>query len=183
MKRSLLFLFAFCSLNLFAQEDDQLHYLDLVESYYDKQTKQPLFIYDRMNGKIIDTLHNIDDKHAWYKIAILDSDYGWFKIKNIQRLPGSYKNYDHENHWVRSTNFLISVDVYGENHRAYLYDEPRKSSNKIHKIDSFKRVNVLETNDLWAKVSFVVAKKEVIGWLSFKDQCAYPWTTCPKYDE
>ncbi|MEH6537807.1 MAG: hypothetical protein V7719_15505 [Psychroserpens sp.] len=170
----------FCSLNLFGQDIDKLHNLDFVESYYDSETDKPLYIYDRVNGEIVGTLKNSDAISSWYKIAIIESEYGWFKIKNIQRLPNAYKNYDYENHWVKASEFLINVDTYDENHRVYLYDEPTKTSNKIHKIDNFQQVNVIETNDLWAKISFMVGKKKVIGWLSFKDQCAYPWTTCFK---
>jgi len=181
MKRVFLFLLL-CAFNTFAQDKEKLHYLDYVESYYSKDTKKPLYIYDGINGKVVDTLINIEAKNSWYKIAIIDSEYGWFQIKNIQRLPNAYKNYDYKNHWVRTSGFLISVDNYGDNQRVYLYDEASETANKIHKIDNFQRVNVIETRDLWAKVSFMVGKKTVTGWLSFKDQCAYPWTTCPKYD-
>lgn len=175
-------LFLLFGINLFAQENDKFHYLEFVESYYKKDFKQPIYIYDDVNGKIVDTLYNNEAKSSWYKIAIIESEYGWFKIKNIQRLPNMYKNYGYENYWVKTSGFLISVDIHSENHRVYLYDEPTKKSNRIHKIDSFQKVNIIETNDLWAKVNFVVGKKTVTGWLSFKDQCAYPWTTCLKYD-
>ncbi|GFZ85179.1 hypothetical protein GCM10011531_15290 [Aquaticitalea lipolytica] len=170
------------SLNLIAQDNDKIHYLDFVESYYSKETETPILIYDAINGKVVDSLYNVPSKYSWYKIAIIESEYGWFKIKNIQRLPDSYKNYNYENYWVKTSNFLISVDIFGENHIVYLYDEPTKKSNRIHKIDNFQQVNVIETKDLWSMVSFMVGKKKVTGWLSFKDQCAYPWTTCPKYD-
>lgn len=174
-------LLLFCSLNLFAQKSDKLHYTNLVEAYYDKNTTHPIYIYDSINGTIVDTLKHIETKNCWYKIAIIDSEYGWFKIKNIQRLPNAYKNYGYENHWVKTSDFLVSVDLFSESHRVYLYDEPSIESNKIHKIDSSKSVHIIETNDLWALVSFKVGKKRVEGWLNFKDQCAYPWTTCPKY--
>ncbi|WCO03229.1 hypothetical protein [Psychroserpens ponticola] len=181
MKCFRLLLLLLFSINLFAQESDTIHYKNLVEAYYDKETKKPLYIYDNIKGIIVDTLKNIDTKNSWYKIAILDSEYGWFKIKNIQRLPNAYKNYGYENYWVKTSDFLISVDHIDKKHRAYLYDEPTNESNKIHKIDSFKTVHVTETIDLWAMVSFKVGKKTIRGWLSFKDQCAYPWTSCTKY--
>ena len=174
-----LLLLFLCSLNLFAQEGDKIHYENLVEAYYDNNTKRPLYIYDSVNGTIVDTLKPIEAKNSWYKIAIIDSEYGWFKIKNIQRLPNLHTNYGYENHWVKTSDFLISVDSFNENHRVYLYDEPTDKSNKIHKIDSWQSVHIIETSDLWTMVSFKVGKKRVNGWLNFKDQCAYPWTTCP----
>lgn len=170
------------SLSLSAQKKgDKLHYENHVEAYYNKDSNLPIYIYESINGKIIDTLSNIDNKYSWYKIAILSSEYGWFKIKNIQRLPDDYKNFGYENHWVKTTGFLISVDKFGPSHRVYLYDAPSMASNRIHTIDDFHAVNVIETNDLWALVNLKAGKKIVSGWLNFKNQCAFPWTTCPKY--
>ena len=172
----------FFSLNLFAQEGHKIHYSNLVEAYYDKETKQPLYIYDTINGNIVDTLQNIEAENSWYKIAIIDNKYGWFKIKNVQRLPNAYKNYGYENLWVKTSNFLISVYVFEENHIVYLYDGPTNESNKIHKIEGIQPVHVLETNDLWAMVSFMIGEKTVKGWLNYKDQCACSWTTCPRHE-
>lgn len=178
----ILLLLFFCTANLFAQKSDEIHYDQLVEAFYDQETKKPLYVYDSINGTIVDTLMNSDSENSWYKIAILSSDYGWFKIKNIQRLPNSYKNYGYENHWVKTSDFLITVASFDENHSIYIYEEPTIKSNKIHKIDSAKSIHIIETSDLWAMVSFVVGKKTVNGWLSYKYHCAYPWTTCTKYD-
>lgn len=163
------------------QSQDTMHYADLVEAYYNKAVDQPIFIYDAINGTIIDTLKRVDSKYSWYKIAIKESEYGWFKIKNIQRLPDLYQNFQYENYWVKNIDFLISVDNFGPSHRVYLYDEPSNNANKIHKIDSFQRVNVTEISDQWALVNFKIGKKYVSGWLRHEDQCALPWTTCPKY--
>ena len=166
----------------FSQNQEQIHYRDLVETYYNKESTKPLYVYDAVNGNVIDTLNNIEAKNAYYKIAVVDSEYGWFKIKNIQRLPESYKNYGYEDHWVRASNFLIHVDNYNEDSRVYLYDLPSKKSNRIHKLDNYQKAHIIEISDRWAKVTFRVGKKEIEGWLDYKDQCAYPWTTCPKYD-
>ena len=170
------------SLSLFAQEKDKMIFLDFVESYYNKESKKPILIYDKINGQVVDSLYNLDDKYAWYKLAILDSESGWLKIKNIQRLPSSYKNYDYEGLWVKSNDFLINVEIYNEGQVVYLYELPTKDSNRIHKLDSHQIVNVQEIDGLWAKVNFVIDKKKVEGWLSFKNQCGLPWTTCPKYE-
>lgn len=154
----------------------------MVETFYNKESKQPLFVYDNVDGKIIDTLSNVEGENAYYKIAIIDSQYGWFKIKNIQRLPALYENYGYENQWVRASNFMVHVANYDENTRVYLYDLPSMKANRIHKLDNFQKVNVVEISDRWAKVYLGIGKKRIEGWLDFKDQCAYPWTTCPKYE-
>ncbi|WP_204345143.1 hypothetical protein [Psychroserpens algicola] len=166
----------------FAQKDNQSFYRNFVEAYYNKQTPEPILIYDDMGGNVVDTLYNIADKNSWYKIAITESEFGWFKMRNIQRLPSSYKNFPYDDHWVKSTNFLVHVDNYDDNHQVYIYDLPSLNSNRIHKMDNFQIVNIIEINDLWSKVKFKVGKKRIEGWLRFKDQCAYPWTTCPKYE-
>lgn len=169
MKFHLLLLF--CSLNLIAQESDKTHNTNFVEAFYDKETKLPLYIYESINGNIVDTLTNVKAKNSWYKIAIVDSEYGWFKIKNVHRGPNVFKNYGYKNYWVKTSNFFISVDVLDENHRVYLYDEATYGSNRIHKIDNSKPVHIIETSGLWAMVTLKVGKKTVKGWLSFKDQC------------
>ncbi|MEM5564798.1 hypothetical protein WNY78_06765 [Psychroserpens sp. AS72] len=174
--------FILISFNLAAQESSKYHYSDFVEAYYDKASEKPIYIYDRVNGNIIDTISIIKNENAYYKIAISDSEFGWFKLKNIQRLPEERQDYGHENRWVKSKNFIIHVDNYDENHQIYLYDLPSKKSNRIHKLEDFQITSVVEISDLWAKVKFKVGKKAIEGWLDFKDQCAYPWTTCPKYD-
>ncbi|WP_460218911.1 SH3 domain-containing protein [Psychroserpens sp. MEBiC05023] len=179
--KAILFLFL-SSLSLFAQDKTKFHYLEVVESYYDNTTDRPIYIYDSTDGNIVDTLYNVDDKYAWYKIAISESDYGWFKIKNIQRLPSSYKDFDYEDYWVRTSGFLININSYDDSHYVYIYDLPSTEANKIHKLDRFQRVYVTEIDGKWSKVKFKVGNKVVEGWLGFKDQCAYPWTTCPKYE-
>ncbi|WP_040281828.1 hypothetical protein [Psychroserpens damuponensis] len=179
--RRFIFIF-FISYNLAAQENTKHHYLDFVEAYHHKESKVPLYVYDQINGNIVDTLQPIENALDYYKIAIISSEYGWFKIKNIQKLPNTLKDYGYENHWVTSKNFIIHVDNYDENHQVYLYDLPSKKANKIHKVNNYQITSVIEISDLWAKVQFQVGKKTIEGWLYFKDQCAYPWTVCLKYE-
>ncbi|WP_047546257.1 hypothetical protein [Psychroserpens sp. Hel_I_66] len=173
-------LFFLLSLNLTAQDENKIHYRDLVEAYYDNDSKRPLNIYDSINGQVVNTFNVLEGKTNYYKIAILESEYGWFKIKNIQRLPSDAKDYGYENFWVQSKDFIIHIDNYDEDHRVYLYDLPTKKSNRIHKLDNFQITSVIETSDLWAKVKCKIGNKKIEGWLDFKDQCAYPWTTCIK---
>lgn len=181
--RLIIIFFLFFSISINAQEKgDVLIYDNFVESYYNKKNEQPILVYNKINGRVVDTLYNIDDKYAWYKLAISDSDSGWLKIKNIQRLPSEYKNYGYENHWVKSSDFLINVDVYNPNKPVYLFELPSIKSNRIHKIDEHQSVNVTEIDGLWAKVKFTIDNKIIEGWLSFKNQCGLPWTSCPKYD-
>lgn len=169
-----IFVFLLCSLSAFSQS--------YVECYYSKEANNPILIFDQINGKVVDTLYNVDDKSSWYTLAIAESEYGWFKIRDLRRLPSSSKTYSYENYWVKNINFLVNVDNYDETHHVYLYDLPSTNANKIHKLDDFQKVSVTEVSGNWSKVKFKVGKKEIEGWLSYRDQCGYPWTTCPKYD-
>ncbi|WP_298896339.1 hypothetical protein [uncultured Psychroserpens sp.] len=171
-----------CCLSFLIHGDNNLLSNSYVECYYDKEVKRPILVYDSINGKIVDSLYNIDDKYAWYKLTILESEYGWFKIKKISRLPSSHIDYNYENYWVKNIGFLINADNYSDKHHVYLYDLPSVTSNKIHRLDNFQKVNVIEVDDLWAKVKFTVGKKQIEGWLGYNDQCGLPWTTCPKSD-
>jgi len=170
-------LLLFCSLNLLAQDSKQVSSVDLVEAYYDSKATEPLYIYDSINGQIVDTLKTNVMVDSWYKIAIVSSEYGWFKIKNIQQLPSTKPNYIYENYWVRNSNFLISAKNSKEAISIYLYDQPDLESNKIHKLDRFQIMHIIETNDLWAMVRFKIGKKIINGWLNFKNQCANPLVT------
>jgi hypothetical protein len=135
----------------------------LVEAYHDKESKNTLYIYDSLNGNIIDTLDTIDSKNAYYKIALLKSEYGWFKLKNSQRLPYDRKSFDFENYWVKSKDFIIYVVNYDNNHQIYLCNSPSKKANRIHKLNNFKITSIPETSAFWTKVSFKVGTKTVEG--------------------
>ena len=165
---------------LFTKDEVQFKQPKYVECYYNKDVKNPILIYDNINGSVVDTLYNISDKNSWYKLTVLSSEYGWFKIKDLSRLPSSSKHYNYENYWVRNTDFLVDVDNYDDRHQVYIYDLPTLDSNKIHRLDNFQKVNIIEVDGLWAKVKFKVGKKQIQGWLGYKDQCGLPWTTCPK---
>jgi len=163
-----------CSFALYAQKGEQSHYANLVEAYYDNQTKKPLYIYDSINGSVVDTLGAIEFDNSWYKISIIDSEYGWFQIKNIEKSTNESENLGYNNQWVKQDNFLISARSSFETKSIYLYDEPSNTSNKIHKVDDLQIMNIVETRDLWALVSFQVGKKNISGWLKFENQCVYP---------
>lgn len=167
-----------CSLISIAQH--KTHSNDFVECYYDNTSSLPILIYDNINGKIVDSLYNQNNKSTWYKLAIAESNYGWFKIKNLQRLPDNYKDFDYENYWVKNDNFFVAIANYDPNSQVYIYDLPSTSSNRIHKLDNNQDVTITEISELWAKVKFRVGKKEIEGWLNHTYQCALPSTICPK---
>nr|WP_321234870.1 hypothetical protein [uncultured Psychroserpens sp.] len=171
--------FLLCSFNVFAQDTYDLSREVHVNCYYNNDVKTPILIYDNINGKVVDTLYNSEDKNAWYKLTILESDYGWFKIK---RLSTPTEQFNYENYWVKSQHFLVSVDSSSDNKNIYLYDLPSTKANKIHKLDDFQKVSVTEVDGNWSKVKFKVGKKEIEGWLGFEYQIANPWINTLKSD-
>jgi len=155
-------------------------YSDYVECYYNTSITQPLYIYDSVNGRIIDSIYNSKNNHSWLKLAITESDFGWLKIKNLQRFPEAQEIRNYENYWVKNADILLTVDNDDQDHTVYLYEYASLASNKLHKVEDFQTFNLIEITDLWAKVYVMVENKQVRGWLPYSDQNANPCPTCPK---
>jgi hypothetical protein len=166
---------------LFGQEHQDVLQGAYTQCYYSKEAKSPILIYDAMNGTIVDTLHHIDD-NTWYKLTILESEYGWFKIKELRTWPTAETSNSYENYWIKNHNFLVSVDHSKDTKYVYLYDLPSKKANKIHKLDEFQKVSVTEVDGQWSKVRFKVGQKEIEGWMGLKYQIANPLITAIKSD-
>lgn len=161
-----------CCFICIAQE--KIHQDDVVECYFELASQQSIIIYESVNGKIVDSLLNSSIENNWYKLAVVESDYGWFKIRDIQKLPNHKINHVFDNYWVKSNNFQMRIKDYNLTKHVYIYDLPTKASNRIHKLDANQEVLLTEVSGLWAKINFTVGKKEIEGWLPFKDQHAKP---------
>ncbi len=172
------FVIACCSFFCFAQNKE--HDVNAVKCFYENKAK-PIFIFNKKNGSIVDTLQNAKEENTWYKLTITESDYGWFKINTIERIPNKNKEHHYKNFWVRNSDFNLYVKNEDEDH-AYIYDLPTTSSNRIHKLDNGQKVQVTEISELWAKIVLIIGEKKVAGWLPYKDQCAN-LKTCYDYEK
>lgn len=188
MQKFIHFLIILISLNTSAQEfSKKLFYENFVECYYSKKESDPILIYNQPNGIKVGKLNSLTEKNCWYKLAISSSKKGWLKIENILILPRCRdKNIENEfekykGYWILAKNLKINIaDLNVEpKYGVKFYKKPTLTSDLIYQSGIFLETDLIEINGLWAKVKFVVDGKKIAGWLQRKDQCAYPWTSCP----
>jgi len=164
---------------------------NFVECYYDSKINTPILIYKGPNGKIIDELKPLKETNCWYKFAISESKDGWLKIENLIILPSCRDNILNKNiekykgKWVLAKNIKISIaDLDMKNGNGVkFFKKPNLKSEIIYISGKFLEAELIEINELWAKVSFLTNNKTTKGWLQRKDQCAYPWTSCPYIED
>ena len=160
---------------------------DFVECYYSKNTKEKLKIFDNFEGDVMKELPLLE-KNYWYKLAIKESKKGWFQIANISIIPSGEEGKvfseksKFNNKWV-NTN-LLNIDIADmkttPDNGVWFFKQPNLKSKIIYKSGKFLKTNLIAISGNWAKVKFSVDGNEYIGWLNKKDQCPYPWTSCPK---
>jgi hypothetical protein len=171
-----------------SQVSKQVFYHDHVECYYSNESPDSLLVYDSINGELIKSLKigKGRERQQWFKIAIQESNDGWAKIENIMVAPGWNDSINHnlgtlKNKWIKIENLKIHIadmslpDSLG----VPFYKEPDSNSELVCKSGKFLILSLIETKGLWAKVSFNHNGLEYVAWIERKNQCAYPWTTCP----
>jgi len=172
---------------LAAQEGSEVFFYDFVECYYSDKETEPILIYENLNGEVIEELKPLTELNCWYKFSISESKDGWLKIENITVLPSCSKNELNKNielfkgKWILASTMKINIadlDVEPKNGVKF-YKRPDLTSDIAYQSGKFLETELIEINGLWAKVSFLVNGNRIIGWLQRKDQCAYPWTSCP----
>ncbi len=187
MQKINLILILLISLSSSAQKISDIFFSEFVECYYSNKETEPICVYEKPNGKIITELSPLTESHCWYKFAISDSKNGWLKIENLIVAPGCRENKLNENiklykdKWILANKMKINIsdlDVKPENGVKF-YKNANSKSDLVHRAGKFIETKLIEINGLWAKVSFLVDENRIIGWLERKDQCAYPWTSCP----
>ncbi|WP_296384049.1 hypothetical protein [Winogradskyella sp.] len=158
MKTVLVFLI--CGLSLCIIDKQNLNKTKHVECYYKSEINSPILIHDAVDGKIIDSLTLKSAMKESNRFEILESEYGWFKLK-----PYSVEQRNFDNFWVKSNGFFFKAKSIKEDVWMYLYDLPTKQSNRIHRLDNHQEVEVTEVSTLWVKVKFKIGNKRVEGWL------------------
>ncbi|WP_299443212.1 hypothetical protein [uncultured Aquimarina sp.] len=188
MKNIIIVIVIFYSFVCNSQTKTKFFYDDYVECYFDNTSSDSLVIYDNIKGKSIMSL-KIDYKKIrtqWYKIAIKESRNGWAKIQNLMVGPGKEDSINKKlastfNMWVKLKNLKINIadmslpDSLG----VPFYQKPDLNSELVCKSGKFLKLELIDTDGLWAKVSFTHNKNKYTGWIERKNQCAYPWTSCP----
>lgn len=192
MKKIYLIIILLISSKISAQEfNNKIFFENFVECYYSKNLNEPILIYKYPNGILIHELKPLINDSSWYKFAISESKSGWLKIENILILPecndrqfnNNFEQY--KGNWILAKNLKINISDLDVESRSLIkfFENPNLNSNIVYKSDKFLETELIEIIGLWAKVNFVINGVSMSGWLQRKDQCAYPWTSCPFQSE
>jgi hypothetical protein len=175
----------------FKQASAQFHTSEYVQCYFDNENGINLILFDSINGSPVDTLPRLSHDMCWYVLTLSENDRNWFKVEQISALPlcrehprdGSEDNY--KGLWVQSGNLFVDtpdMDLPADMGIKF-YKEPDLNSKVVFKSGKFKKTRLIAVSGNWAKVQFRSAGKKRTGWLQKDDQCASPWTSCPKITE
>jgi hypothetical protein len=187
MRKLILIIILLTSINLSAQKSSGIFFGGFVECYYSEKETEHILIFENLNGKVIAELEPLKESNCWYKFSISESKNGWLKIENITIVPSCRENELNKNielykgKWILAKKMKINIsdlDVEPKNGVKF-FKKPDLSSDLAYQSGEFLETELIEINGLWAKVSFVINGNKIIGWLQRKDQCAYPWTSCP----
>lgn len=165
-----------------AQTNQKIFYDEFVEGFFDTYRSDSLKVFDSPNGKLQNALkiHLEPGEHSmvWYKIAIRKTEGEWAQIENIMLVPGDNDAENESllalsNYWVKTDCLTVHATW-----NTSFYKKPDRAAELLLTIEDGVKLNLLETNGLWAKVSFMHEGTKVIAWIQRKNQCAYPYTTC-----
>lgn len=140
-------------------------------------------VYDKANGKVIFNLPS--DEEAGWGVKIGGESDGYFKIYNIWRQSAKTLNY-WENDWMKEYEYVwIEKGNLGLNTKNYdqqsvnLYNRPSSKAKILNTFDNVQTVIVHEVCNNWAYIQGEDKTGKMLkGWLSPKDQCSNPLTTC-----
>jgi hypothetical protein len=186
MKTTVFLFLSLIMLSSYSQNQEKIFYNDFVECYFNNETSDSLKIYDKIDGVLLATLkiNQDDERYKWFKIAIQKSQNGWAQIENIMQAPISDDSTNslmsYKNKWIPIQHLKINTTSM-DSHDSLgvpFYKLPNINSDLVIKSGKYLTLSLLETNDLWAKVSFVKNEIEYIAWIERKNQCASPWTIC-----
>jgi hypothetical protein len=147
-----------------------------VSCYYDKTVKEPLVIYDGIQGNVIDSLYNTGKRYSWYNLLVSESKGCWFKVDSLFFGPAFVNNVSHKNCWVKSGS--IKVGLWQMQTIGKLYVEPKLNSKFVdfEVNNAFGYVQQVENG--WAEVTVPLGNKMYRGWVPRNQQCGWPWTIC-----
>ena len=162
----------------------QIHFDNYVECVYNKESVEPLIIYESRNGNEILRLKK-GEENCYYKLVIKKTKKGWAKIYKLMGIPSCSEdtkireNNDYKNFWVKLDNFEM-YSFFAPRGKTYIsfLEKPDFNSRKIITIDKYTKYQLVETKGLWARVKFEFKGQNYIRWIHKKDQCSSLWIAC-----
>ena len=145
------------------------------EVLIDYKYKKQIYLFDKPNGQIVDSIANDIENEDFLEVTITESDINYFKTIIKLSIAGTEKT-----GWISKQNY---IGVYARNYSDVvlnLYTQPDKNSkieSTVNKwIPDFYQVN--DCQDNWVKVKLNYIKTIYTGWLEKKMQCANSYSTC-----
>ena len=145
-----------------------------------------LNIRDAPKGKIIAKIPTQDGSAVLLKI--MDSNKGWFKVKDISIID-SELDYGHlPVGWVYGSMIATEIKLGNYETGIAFYESPHKTSAKgieLYHVEGKKSLpkikRMMGCQGEWLHVETFKTKNNsaAIGWLAPKNQCSNPVTTCP----
>ena len=143
-----------------------------IDPNYDKQ----VYIFDKPNGLIIDSIKN-DIKNEDYLVINIQKNVNNYYFVEISRSLSKLSKVG----WIRQSDYLvINASNFINSKTLILYSSPDINSEPLMTLDEYAYLlfKIEVCNGDWLYVRKEYKGIEYIGWLSKKNQCANPYSTC-----
>lgn len=138
-----------------------------------KPTQVYVDIYNSPNGRILYSIINDTIKEDYFSLLVRETNDGWLRV-----IPSSILDTSKAEGWIKISNTGIYTNNYSSSLK--LYKEAKQGSPKLIEIKEYNNdmLSIIEYKDCWLLVETKNGKTTTSGWLSPKDQCANPYSTC-----
>lgn len=165
--------------NLFAQpsHDEEISYVD---SFTSDSITSPIYIYDKKNGTVVDSVLPSQYKNCHVLVLIKKMEGDWVQIQSIRHAPCPSDSLMNEldGKWLYKTDLFVGIGYVGLTTGITIFSSHSKKSEVTLLLYGYEKVKIIDTYKSWAKIKFVAESTTIVGWVHRFDQCAYRWTTC-----
>jgi hypothetical protein len=146
------------------------------EALIDYEFIGQVYLFDKPNGQVIDSIANNLANEDFLFITITDSDKDYFKV--ILQLSMSEVQ---KTGWIKKKNYIgIYARNYSDDTILKLYSQPDKNSKTESTVKKWipELYLILDCKGDWLKVKLTYKHTTYSGWLEKEMQCANSYTTC-----
>lgn len=130
-----------------------------------------VFLMDKINGNIKDSISNDTTNEKYYNIIILQQKNKWLYIK-------AYAISDKKIGWVFLNRYFLGTYSANYDYELKIYSAPNIESSIIYIFPPGMPIEpliVLDWYNDWVKINY---KNKVIGWIKREWTCPNPYSTC-----
>jgi hypothetical protein len=163
-------IYIFLGINIFGQSRCNC------QAMVDWQYQGQVYIYDKVDGIIIDSISNDSLNEDFVVMSISDFQKGFFHV----RLQHTIKEIS-KCGWIKANKY---IGTYARNYEddiiLNLYVDPEKNSKVETNVSRWipELYEITDCKGNWLKVRLNYVDKSYSGWLEKEMQCANPYTTC-----